>query len=139
MRPDLTLVARDLESPSREAAARPEPIGLRAGRPGSMTALVAVLVTITLELLRAYPALAAWHPGTRDLGSVPWSTLYLAPFAGAAVLLVLLVAGDTRRLLVATAAAVAFGRGGAQLVESDLRLVLAAGALAGAQIGRAHV
>ncbi len=132
MRPDLTLVARDLESPSREVAARPEPIGLRAGRPGSMTALVAVLVTITLELLRAYPALAAWHPGTRDLGSVPWSTLYLAPFAGAAVLLVLLVAGDTRRLLVATAAAVAFGRGGAQLVESDLRLVLAAGALAGA-------
>jgi endonuclease/exonuclease/phosphatase family metal-dependent hydrolase len=132
VRPDPGLLARDAAIARDDARTTVEPLGLRVGRPGSVSALVAAVVVVAIELVRAYPALVAWHPGARQVGGAVWSAVYLAPFAGAAALLVAMAFGRTRPLLLVASAAVGVGRIAAQVTDGDLRLAAAAVALAAA-------
>jgi endonuclease/exonuclease/phosphatase family metal-dependent hydrolase len=105
--------------------------GLRVGRPGSMSALVAVTTALAIELLRVFPPLLTWHPGARGLGQLAWSAAYAAPFLGA-VALVVAVRLDARRCLLAAGIMLAGARLALQLSAGESRIVFAAVGLSGA-------
>lgn len=105
--------------------------GLAVGRPGSMSALVAVTVLFAVELLRAFPALLPLHLG----GVVAPEALVLvqvAPFLAAPVVLIGACRRDPRSLFVVAALVLVVARVGVQMSGGPVAVGLAGIGLAAA-------
>lgn len=99
-----------------------------------MSALVALATLLTVELLRAFPALVATRVDVGDRLPFPAQVVVLvSPFLLAAVLLLAVGAGriDPRRLLVVGGVLLVAGRVVSQLVHGDVGAVAAGGGLLG--------
>lgn len=91
-----------------------------------MSALVALDVLLTIELLRAFPALVATQVNRGGRLPLEFQTAVLvAPFLGTAAALLGLRRDGARRSLLLAGALLALARIGAQLVHGDLGAVVA--------------
>jgi endonuclease/exonuclease/phosphatase family metal-dependent hydrolase len=97
-----------------------------------MSALVAVATVLALEMLRAYPALVVWSPGSRLLPPAAWIAAFVAPFVGAGVLVAVGLVRSPRAVLVGVAIVAAVARVAAQVAPSEMKVVFVALVLAGA-------
>jgi endonuclease/exonuclease/phosphatase family metal-dependent hydrolase len=110
-------------------------ISRRISRAGAMSALVALTTLLGIELLRAFPALAATRV---DVGGerIEWvrAGLVVAPFLVAAVATTAWVGRDPRRGLLTAGTLLAAARVFAQVVDGELGAVAAGIGLAGALV-----
>ncbi|MBK5223988.1 MAG: endonuclease/exonuclease/phosphatase family protein [Acidimicrobiia bacterium] len=104
----------------------------RVDRSGAMSALVALSVLLTVELLRAFPALVAFQVDPRGRLPLPFqATVLVVPFLGAALTMLVTIRLDPRRVLLVCGLLLGCGRIGAQLVHGDLGAVIAGAGLLG--------
>ena len=97
-----------------------------------MSALVALDVLLTVELLRAFPALVATQVTRGDRLPLTFQTgVLVAPFIGSAAVILVLRRIDGRRALLASGGLLVLARIGAQLVHGDLGAVIAGAGLLG--------
>ncbi|MGY6500628.1 MAG: endonuclease/exonuclease/phosphatase family protein [Acidimicrobiales bacterium] len=89
-------------------------------RPGVMSALVALTVVLTLDLLRSFPVLVVWQLG--EPWRLPVSSVVvamIAPFLGAALLLVVVGHRAPRLVFVASGLVLASARVTVQIAEGS--------------------
>jgi len=95
-------------------------------RPGALSALVAVVVLLTVELLRAHPAIVAWQLGGWGRPSdLPMVAAVVGPFLGAGLALLAPARWRPTATLAVAGLALAAARVGVQLVHGDAAVVLA--------------
>ncbi|MFP3905466.1 MAG: endonuclease/exonuclease/phosphatase family protein [Acidimicrobiales bacterium] len=105
--------------------------GLAVGRPGSMSALVAVTVLFAVELLRAFPALLPLHLGG-VVAPEALALLQVTPFLAAPLVLIGACRRDPRALFVAAALLLVVARVGVQMSDGPAAVGLAGIGLAAA-------
>lgn len=105
----------------------------RVSRPGSMSALLAISVVLTLDLLRSFPVLVAWQLG--EPWQLPVSSVVVAmvaPFLGVGVLLVVVGRHAPRAVFVVAGVVLGLARLAVQVADgSQAALAGGVGLLAG--------